>query len=268
MAPFKSYKSLEDKSHLLRQVDLLETADLRQASQVLNVSISCLSRILKERKRIASLAKIKHRKVSKIAKCDIKESDVVDAVSSKHRDNCEGDKDGIEPPELLTVDAITEIVKTDCADDVIEPPGSYENWKSVLDRRVDEAYGSRSHPKQDEEPCKPDGSDEQERLVEDVGFTDKPTRRDITSALSVIRRALETDLRRPLWYEFVLGRLPPEAEVPRPTVRGGPWGWEVAEAVGTIHNALQVSDGSSMWVKFALNSLLRGHDGASQRLGL
>lgn len=260
MAPYKSYKSLGERTRVLRQMDLLGTSDLRQVSKELNVSISSLSRFLKERKRLASLAKYKHsKKASKAVekKLRVANSQGEDAASvcvrKRVRFECD-DKDvpavarAEETPVQQQVDSEEHVPFFTCkmADEDIQDilPASEVLRAPVLEQERAPSVtwkGMSEERKQRNVSSKP-------------RYTVEPTKQEITSALSVLRRAVESDFRRPLWCEFVSGRL--QEQIPRPTMVGGPWGWEVAEAVGTINAAFRADSGSTMWLKFALKNLL------------
>lgn len=258
MAPYKSYKSLEERTRVLRQMDLLGTSDLRQVSKELNVSISSLSRFLKERKRVASLAKYKRsKKTSKVVekKLRVANSQGEDlCVRKSVRFDCDVKEEAPDGAPLK------EEVSVKKPDDV-EEKAPLVSGKRTPDEAKDETSTpkpekSSAAPRQDHAPFITWRALSEAKERQDTSkypYAVEPTKREITAALSVLRRATETDLRMPLWCEFVSGRL--QERIPRPSVVGGPWGWEVAEAVGTINDALRSNSGSAMWLRFALKNL-------------
>lgn len=253
MAPYKSYKSLEERTRVLRQMDLLGTSDLRRASKELNVSISSLSRFLKERKRVASLAKYKRSKKAAKAvekKLKVANSQAEDAEALCVRRRVRFDCDGKEGPAdgASAVPRVEEALEQERVEE--EVPFFTGKWAP------DEDLIETSTPKSEKmgAPSITWKSLSEARARQDMSQSAfEPTKQEITAALSVLRRAAESDLRMPLWCEFVSGRL--QERIPRPTVVGGPWGWEVAEAVGTINEALRAVGGSAMWLNFALRNL-------------
>lgn len=261
MAPYKSYKSLEERTRVLRQMDLLGTSDLRRASKELNVSISSLSRFLKERKRVASLAKYKRSKKAAKAvekKLKVANSQAEDAEALCVRKRVRFDCDGKEGPAdgASAVPRVEEALEQERVEE--EVPFFTGKWapdEDVVETSTPKSEKMGAPPSQDRAPSITWKSLSEARARQDMSQSAfEPTKQEITAALSVLRRAAESDLRMPLWCEFVSGRL--QERIPRPTVVGGPWGWEVAEAVGTINEALRADSGSAMWLKFALRNLV------------